>query len=111
MGTAVMAMLREEDVIAIDTWAVVIATFFGPVIAVLITRWNDRRTERRQRLLGIFRTLMATRRMTISQEHVAAINLIEVEFHGVQPVLDAWSVRLQMLLDNLSGVGTEGLAR
>src|SRR5262249_9819948 len=40
---------------------------------------------------------MATRRMAISQEHVSAINLIEVEFHGVEPVIDAWSTYLTHL--------------
>jgi hypothetical protein len=74
-----------------ETIAIAAATIVGPVAAVLITRWNDKRAQRRERLMHIFRVLMATRRMTVSQEHVAAINLIEVEFHGVQPVIQAWS--------------------
>ncbi len=75
----------------IDTWAVVLATIAGPVGAVFITRWNDHRREARNRLLHLYRVLMATRRTNISEEHVAAINLIEVEFHGVKPVIEAWS--------------------
>lgn len=75
----------------VDTWAVVLATITGPVAAVFITRWNDHRREARNRLLHLYRVLMATRRTNISEEHVAAINLIEVEFHGVKPVIEAWS--------------------
>jgi hypothetical protein len=83
--------------VSIDTWAVVLATMVGPVAAVLITRWNDQRHEQRNRLLHIYRVLMSTRRMSVSQEHVAAINLVEVEFHNVQPVIDAWSTYLTHL--------------
>jgi hypothetical protein len=81
----------------VDTWAVVFATIIGPVAAVFITRWNDHRREARDRLLHVYRTLMATRRVAISEEHVAAINLIEVDFHGVKPVIEAWSAYLTHL--------------
>jgi hypothetical protein len=81
----------------IDTWAVVLATIVGPVSAVFITRWNDNRREARNRLLHVYRVLMATRRSAVSLEHVAAINLIEVEFHGVKPVIEAWSTYLTHL--------------
>lgn len=81
----------------IDTWAVVLATIVGPVAAVFITRWNDQRRERRNRLLHVYRVLMATRRSNVSQDHVAAINLVEVEFHGVKPVIEAWSAYLTHL--------------
>ena len=80
-----------------ETIAIAASTVVGPLAAVFITRWNDRRAQRRERLLHIYRTLMATRRSTISPEHVAAINLIEVEFHGVQPVIDAWTAYITHL--------------
>lgn len=82
---------------SIDSWAVVLATVAGPISAVFITRWNDRRQEARSRLLHVYRVLMATRKMAISQEHVGAINLVEVEFHGVKPVIEAWSSYLTHL--------------
>lgn len=81
----------------IDTWAVVLATIVGPVSAVFITRWNDQRREARNRLLHVYRVLMATRRSAVSQDHVAAINLVEVEFHGVKSVIEAWSAYLTHL--------------
>jgi hypothetical protein len=64
----------------VDTWAVVLATIVGPIAAVFITRWNDHRREARGRLLNLYRTLMATRKMAISEEHVAAINMIKLNF-------------------------------
>ncbi len=82
---------RHANPMNIDSWAVVLATIVGPVAAVFITRWNDQRREARNRLLHVYRTLMATRRSNVSQDHVAAINLVEVEFHGVNPVIEAWS--------------------
>jgi hypothetical protein len=87
----------SRQMFSIETWAVVLATIVGPVAAVLITRSNDLRREQRNRLLHIYRVLMATRRMNISEDHVAAINLVEVEFHKVQPVIDAWSTYLTHL--------------
>jgi hypothetical protein len=81
----------------IDTWAVVFATIAGPVAAVFITRWNDHRREARNRLLHVYRVLMATRRSNVSEDHVAAINLVEVEFHNVKPVIEAWSAYLTHL--------------
>jgi hypothetical protein len=41
--------------------------------------------------------LMATRRSNISEDHVAAINLVEVEFHGVKAVIEPWSAYLTHL--------------
>lgn len=81
----------------IDTWAVVFATVVGPIAAVFITRWNDHRREARNRLLHVYRVLMATRRSNISEDHVAAINLVEVEFHGVKAVIEAWSAYITHL--------------
>jgi hypothetical protein len=70
--------------------AVVFATFAGPIPAVLITRWIDKRRAERERQLDIFRALMRTRRAAIQPDHVNALNLVEIEFHNVQPVLTAY---------------------
>jgi hypothetical protein len=55
-----------------------------------MTRFIDRRRELNNRRLFVLRTLMATRRATISADHVNALNLIEIEYHGKQRVIDAW---------------------
>jgi hypothetical protein len=74
-----------------DTWAIVIATFMGPIFAVLISLWREARNERRSRRFYIFRTLMATRKIAMSREQVDALNLVETEFHGVPAVLPAYA--------------------
>jgi hypothetical protein len=76
--------------IAADTWAVVLATATGPVAAVLITFWREKRANLRARRLEIFRTLMATRQIPISLQHVNSLNLIEVDFYGCENVQKEW---------------------
>lgn len=71
-------------------WAILAATFLGPIFAVLMTRFIDQRRDVRNRQLYIFRTLMATRRAQLTTEHVAALNLIEIDFRGEDEVLTAW---------------------
>lgn len=73
-----------------ETWAIVLATFAGPVAAIVVNRWRDLQRETRSRRLAIFRTLMTTRRTAITQEHVGAVNLVEVEFHGVKAIETSW---------------------
>jgi hypothetical protein len=70
--------------------AIVFATFAGPVAAVLITRWIDRKRALRDRQLEVFRALMRTRKNAIQPDHVNALNLVEIEFHNVEPVLAAY---------------------
>jgi hypothetical protein len=71
-------------------WAILAATFLGPIFAVLVTRYIDSRREIRNRRLYIFRALMATRRAQLTQEHIVALNLIEIDFRGQREVLAAW---------------------
>jgi hypothetical protein len=71
-------------------WAILAATFLGPVAAVLVTRYVDRLREKNARRLSIFRTLMATRRTFLSLEHIAALNQIELDFQKDIPVIAAY---------------------
>jgi hypothetical protein len=74
------------------TWeaiAIILATFLGPIFAVLVTMWREGRNELLKRRTYIFRTLMATRKIAISREHVDALNLVEVDFYGMRSVLTA----------------------
>jgi len=61
-------------------WAILVATFVGPIAAVIITRWIDAAREKTQRRLVIFRTLMATRAVGLNPERVAALNMIQIDF-------------------------------
>ncbi len=65
----------------------IVAIVVGPVVAVLITIWLTRQTQKKDRQLEVFRKLMMTRRIPLSPEHVGALNLVEIEFHGVEKVL------------------------
>ena len=70
--------------------AIVFATLTGPILAVLVTRWIDNRRAERDRRLDVFRALMRTRKAALQPDHVNALNLVEIEFHKVQPVLVAY---------------------
>ncbi|WP_233863725.1 DUF6680 family protein [Paraburkholderia adhaesiva] len=81
----------------VDTWAVVLATFFGPITALLMTRWRDGIAAKYNRRMFVFRALMATRKLGISPDHVNALNLIEVDFYKCEEVEKAWKTYLDHL--------------
>lgn len=91
--------------ITADTWAVVLATATGPIIAVAITLAytyiNEARSAKYGRRLMLFTTLMATRKIPLSPEHVSALNMIEVVFYGKPSVLEKWRTYIAHLTDNL----------
>jgi hypothetical protein len=70
--------------------AVVFATFAGPVLAVYVSRRSDDARRVRERRLDIFRSLMASRRALLSADKVRALNLVEIEFYGIQKIEDAY---------------------
>jgi hypothetical protein len=76
-----------------DFWlgiAVVFATLFGPVLAVFVTRYIDGQRDRRGRRMEVFRSIMAARRAPLSPDRVRALNMVEIEFHGVKSVETAY---------------------
>jgi hypothetical protein len=86
----------------------IIALFFGPLIAVLITENSRKKDAAVRRKLHIFRTLMGTRNSSLAANHIEAINLVEVEFKLKVPleknVIDAWKLYLNHLRSsNTSG--------
>lgn len=74
----------------IDTWAIVLATFCGPIAAVQAQMFLDRRRAQRNRREQIFYTLMRTRATSLSPEHVQALNAVPLEFRGVKDITDAY---------------------
>lgn len=82
--------IRIGDVIMIA------AVLLAPVVALQVQRWLQTRREIRDRKLYIFRTLMATRASRLSLEHVAALNMIDLEFYGSgsknKEVTRAWNL-------------------
>jgi hypothetical protein len=83
-----------------DFWlgiAVVIATLLGPVSAVFVTRWIDAERDQRNRRMEVFRSMMGARRAPLSPERVRALNMVEIEFHGVKLVEAAYRDLFQHL--------------
>jgi len=73
-----------------DTVAVVLATFLGPVAAIGVSLWREASIKKREQRSDVFRTLMATRRLGLSPEHVKALNLVEIDFYRCTAVQMAW---------------------
>jgi hypothetical protein len=87
-------------------WAIVIATLLGPVLAVQAQKWIEKYAEKKRRREWVFTTLMTTRGARLSQEHVRALNTIDLAFFDggrrkrssdCQAVLDAWEAYLGLL--------------
>jgi hypothetical protein len=74
-----------------------LAILVGPILAVLVTRYQDRKKELQARRVDIFRTLMKTRQLRLSPDHVAALNLIELEFYGRTKVIEPYRAYMQHL--------------
>ena len=69
------------------------AIFLGPIIAVQVEKFLERRRDTRHRRVDIFKTLMATRGAILSWSHVEALNRIDLEFSNdkkYKKVIDAW---------------------
>jgi hypothetical protein len=79
----------------------VAAVLLAPLFAIQASEFLQRRRDRRERRVAVFRTLMATRASGLHPEHVQALNLIDVEFHGKdrrsRAVLEAWKEYLDHL--------------
>ena len=79
----------------------VFAIILGPIIALWLQRISERRREAGNRKVYVFRTLMASRATRLSQNHIEALNAIEVEFGGSKEnekrVIEAWKLYLDHL--------------
>jgi hypothetical protein len=65
----------------------VFAIIYGPIKAVKITREMDEERAQKHRRLEVLQTLMRTRSTRLSPDHAGALNLIELEFYGIEPVI------------------------
>ena len=77
------------------------AVLLGPIFAVQVQKAIESWKEDKQRKIGIFKTLMSTRRTTLSPRHVEALNMIDIEFSQKKPkekkVIEAWKIYLDHL--------------
>jgi hypothetical protein len=71
-------------------WAVVGATFLGPIFAVILTLWLQDRASLRQNRMGVYEVMMRLRRFPTNNDFVGAYNLVPVHFHGIPRVMNAY---------------------
>ena len=83
--------------------AIVFATLVGPYLAVYVTEQQRKKADSRNRKVHVFRNLMATRSAHLSNAHIEALNLVEIEFDlsvsKEREVVDSWRVYLSHLND------------
>jgi hypothetical protein len=93
----------HEPILKLVDLLTIAALVLGPVLAVQVQKFIDRTKEVKNRRLWVFKTLMATRHATLSTDHVAALNRIDLEFDDrrFHNVLEAW----RQYFDNLSTPG------
>lgn len=60
----------------------IFAVIAGPILAVQAQKYIESIRESKNRKLLIFHTLMSTRATRLAQDHVAALNMIDIEFYG-----------------------------
>lgn len=61
---------------------IIAATFLGPIIAIQVQKWIERAKAKNDRKDWVFHTLMATRQIRLSYEHLRALNSIVLAFDG-----------------------------
>jgi hypothetical protein len=97
--------MQWDSTIRVTDVAIVFATLLSPIFAVLAQGRIDLYRERRRRRQALFFTLMRSRGAPTSQEHVAALNDIPLEFFsddtGSKGVRAAWRLYLNHL--NIAG--------
>jgi hypothetical protein len=76
----------------------ILAVLVGPIIAVLITIWAQKRNDKRSAKLQLFIVLMGERKsITISSARANALNSIDVIFSDNENVTSLWHQYYQLL--------------
>lgn len=70
------------DELEIKDWITLSAIIIGPILAVQTQKFLEAVRYKKQRRLNLFHTLMSTRASRVSNEHVGALNMIDLEFYG-----------------------------
>lgn len=86
--------MQVENWYAIATLAAIVV---GPILAVLVTRVLDRAGEKRRRKFEVFKSLMQTRGLRLDPVHVAALNVVEIEYYNEKEVRDAFRAYVEHL--------------
>lgn len=77
----------------------IVAILTGPIAALWIQRWLDKKREIRKRRSELFRTIWATRTypQRLQYRHVEALNMVGIDFAGDSSVIEAWEEYLDRL--------------
>lgn len=70
----------------------IIAIVLAPILTLQIQKVIEDYKEIKNRKFFIFKTLMATRANTVSDEHVRALNMIDIEFYQQNKIRDSWDI-------------------
>lgn len=81
---------------------VVIAIIVGPILAIQVQKIIEWFTQRKNAKKAIFKTLMSTRGIPLSPNHVQALNMIDIEFHGRRKKNEKVIATWRLYLDHLS---------
>ncbi|WP_022682022.1 DUF6680 family protein [Sphingobium bisphenolivorans] len=93
----------------IGDWAIILATLVGPIVAVVITLWYQKRDNDYSRKIQIFRSLMQWRANWLHPDWVGALNMIPVEFSGCTEIISAFNGLIDKLNDRGFSDGGEHL--
>lgn len=70
-------------------WLTLAGVFAGPLSAVLITLWIERRRRQTDARMQVLRMIMTTRRLPSDPAYLMAINMVELEFNDRPDVMKA----------------------
>jgi hypothetical protein len=86
-------------------WLTIAALILGPILALLAQRGLDWLREKEERQKKLYFTMMATRAQWLSNEHVQAVNSIDVVFATHKNIRDLWKKCLDHVAkdENLEG--------
>jgi hypothetical protein len=76
------------------------ATINAPSRAVQDQKNREQEEAARNRKLSIFYTLMQTRTQRLSYRHTESLNMIDIEFNGINDITYSWSEYLDHLNNN-----------
>jgi len=86
-----------ENIQTLILIATIGAIVVGPVLAVQVTRKLDIKREAKERKLKVFRDITGTRGVTLDPAHVAALNVVEIDFYEDQEVVSAYRAYIRKL--------------
>ncbi len=97
----------------IESWFTLLAIVVGPLSAVIVTYYLQKRDQLKANKFHIFRILMANRKTPVNIDRMKALNLIEIDFVGNKSVLDAHRRLIQIyddpIFQNAEGAELERL--